>query len=61
MSIPLTEQLKEVERELAIRRAVYPGLVERKRMKQGAADECMARLAAVAETLRQLMAGGKWD
>jgi hypothetical protein len=50
----LTAQIQEVERELAMRRRVYPGLVSQRRMRQGEADEHLLRLECVLETLRWL-------
>ncbi len=50
----LTAQIHEVERELAMRRRVYPGLVSQRRMRQGEADEHLLRLECVLETLRWL-------
>jgi hypothetical protein len=50
----LTAQIQEVERELAMRRRVYPGLVSQRRMRQGEADEHILRLECVLETLRWL-------
>jgi hypothetical protein len=47
-------QLAEVEREVALRRRVYPRWVADGRMKQAAADRQIATMEAVAETLRRL-------
>lgn len=52
--IPLVQQIAEVERELALRRRVYPKWVESGKMKQIAADLQMARLTAVRDTLKYL-------
>lgn len=44
-------QIAEIERELAMRQNVYPGWVGRGKMRQGEADEHMARMRAVLATL----------
>lgn len=54
MTVPLTDQIAEVERELALRSRVYPGLVAKKKMRQGEADEHTRRMQAVLATLRWL-------
>lgn len=56
MTIGLAQQIAEVERELALRNNVYPGLVARKKMRQGEADAHVARMQAVLKTLRWLHA-----
>jgi hypothetical protein len=50
----LTAQIQEVERELAMRRRVYPNEVSRRRMRESEADEHLLRLECVLETLRWL-------
>ncbi len=50
----LDQQLAEVKREIALRRNVYPGFVARKKMRQGEADEHLARMEAVLQTLEWL-------
>ncbi|WP_186390379.1 hypothetical protein [Stappia sp. TSB10P1A] len=50
----LTAQIQEVERELAMRRRVYPGLVSQRRMREGEAAEHVLRLECVLDTLRWL-------
>lgn len=52
----LDEQIKEVERELALRRNVFPRLVAGGRMKQDYADICMERMLAVLSTLKAVLA-----
>lgn len=50
--IPLSDQIRAVEREIKMRGRVYPGLVDRKRMTM---NECIAETAtmgAVLETLK---------
>ncbi len=44
-------QISEVEREIAMRLRVYPGLVFRRKMKQGEADMHLAIMRAALETL----------
>lgn len=50
-TITLADQVACVEREIAMRRAVYPGLVARERMSQAKADREIAAMEAVLETL----------
>lgn len=54
-AIPLRDQLDCVERELGFRRRVYPGLVERGRMTQEAADRELDRMYAVRDTIQRLV------
>jgi hypothetical protein len=54
VKIPLEHQIEEVERELALRTAVYPRLVAKGEMRGAVADDQVARLAAVVATLRWL-------
>ncbi|MER9047630.1 hypothetical protein NKH89_10180 [Mesorhizobium sp. M0923] len=49
--IPIIGQIAEVNRELALRRNVFPIRVRDKKMKQAEADLCMRRLEAVLATL----------
>ncbi|HEU0173985.1 MAG TPA: hypothetical protein VFV58_06955, partial [Blastocatellia bacterium] len=51
--IPLTVQIKAVEREIAMRKAVYPKRVASKAMKQETADHEIAAMTAVLATLRR--------
>lgn len=48
------EKLAELEREIAMRRRVYPGLVLRGQLKQQQADDRIAVLSAIAEDYRAL-------
>lgn len=48
---PLTEQIAEVKRELALRANVYPTFVARGRMSQAEADVHVVRLSAALHTL----------
>lgn len=52
----IEEQIAEVEREIAMRRRVYPRLVEIKKTSQAKADRQLAVLEAVLATLQQLKA-----
>jgi hypothetical protein len=52
MSISLTSQISEVERELALRRSVYPAQVGKGTLKQSVADLLTERMEAVLKTLR---------
>jgi hypothetical protein len=52
--IPLAGQIKAVEREIAMRKAVYPKRVAAKGMKQETADHEIAAMTAVLATLRGL-------
>lgn len=54
----LTQQLEEVMREISLRERVYPRMVDNKQMKEDAADFYLARMRAVADTLRILIAQG---
>lgn len=52
--IPLSEQIAEVKRELALRERVYPGFVKSGRMKQAEADQHYARMKAALYTLMRV-------
>ena len=52
LPIPVTTQLAEVEREITMRRRVYPRRVEAGQMTQAAADRQIATMEAAAATLR---------
>jgi hypothetical protein len=51
--ITIEDMLAEVDRELAMRRRVYPRFVAEGKMTQAAADTQLARLEAIREHLRQ--------
>jgi hypothetical protein len=53
-TIPYSEQLKEVRRELAKRETVFPRFVAEGKMSQRKADYHMEAMRAVAETLKPL-------
>lgn len=57
--IPITEQIRAVEREIAMRERVYPTWVQNKRMTQRKADDELAAMRAVLETLRGVERGGR--
>lgn len=48
---PLPEMIREVEREITLRRAVYPSLVARKKLTQVRADRQIALMEAVRGNL----------
>lgn len=48
-SVP--DMIREVEREITLRRAVYPGLVARKKLTQARADRQIALMEAVRGNL----------
>ena len=56
MTVSLPEQIKCVEREIAMRRRVYPRWVADKRMTQAKADHELAAMEAVLETLKAALA-----
>lgn len=54
MKPSLQAQISEIERELALRKNVYAGLVRSQRMKQGEADLHMTIMGQVLLTLKWL-------
>jgi hypothetical protein len=52
--IPLAVQIAEIEREIALRRRVYPRWIQIGRMKQDDADRHIATLEAARVTLQWL-------
>lgn len=52
--VSLAHQVAEVEREIGLRRNVYPGFVAKGKMRQGEADEHMRRMESVLATLKWL-------
>ena len=50
-AITIEQQIAAVRRELAMRQRVYPGWVEKKKMKQADADYQLAAMQAVHDTL----------
>lgn len=57
-AIGLPEQVRAVEREIAMRRRVYPRWVESKRMTQAKAAAEIAAMEAVLATIKGLEARG---
>lgn len=53
--IPLTEQLACAKRELALRRAVYPGWLKSGKLTPDAAKKELARMHAIVETLDKMV------
>lgn len=60
MTIPLQQQIEEVEREIRTRARLYPNWVEKKRLKQETADRKLADLRAAQTTLMWLDANLHW-
>ena len=60
MAVSLEAQLRCAQRELAVRRAVYPGLVARHRLTEEQARHELAAMRAIVQTLTRLVvaAGG---
>lgn len=56
MAISLTGQIAEVEREIALRRSVYPRQVSAGKLKFETGELLIERMEAVAKTLRWLQA-----
>jgi hypothetical protein len=54
MKISLADMIACVERELELRKRVYPRRVEAKKMTQEAADKEMLRMQAVRQTLLRI-------
>jgi hypothetical protein len=52
MTISLADQIKSVEREIAMRKGVYPRRIADKKMSQTKADHEIAAMEAVLGTLR---------
>jgi len=48
----LRVQIEEVEREIRMRRGVYPRQVAKGKLRQGEADELIRRMESVLGTLR---------
>jgi hypothetical protein len=57
--IDLLDQIKEVRREIALRERVYPGWVQRGRLKEGQAAYGLAAMREVLKTLERLGAETK--
>lgn len=52
--ITFDEQLEEIERELAMRRSLYPRWISEGKLKQAVADQKFANLKAALETFKAL-------
>lgn len=52
----IDELVKEAERETALRRSVYPGLVAKCRMKADMAERRISNMEAIAQVLRGIAA-----
>ena len=50
--VPLAEMIAEAERELHLRRSVYPRQVSRGKLTQAKADRAIAVQQAIIETLK---------
>jgi hypothetical protein len=57
--ISLDDQIKELQRELALRDRVYPHLVANGKLRQPVADRNVARMRAAMATLRDLRQRGQ--
>lgn len=57
--VTIEEQIKAVEREIGMRRRVYPNWVASKRMSQEKADKEIAAMEAVLETLKEVQKQGQ--
>ena len=55
-TVPLETQLAEVNREIAMREKVYPRWITENKITKWKADEKLANMKAVADTLRGLVA-----
>lgn len=49
--VPIAGQIAEINREIALRKGVYPRQVASGKMRQGEADLCIRRIEAVLATL----------
>jgi len=54
MTVSLDQQIQEVERELVMRKRVYPHQVMSGKMRRSVADFHMERMEAVLQTLKDL-------
>lgn len=61
MKHSLGVMIAEVEREIRMRHQVYPRRVLKKTMRQSEADELIAIMVSVSETLKALQAAGVGD
>lgn len=56
-AVPLHEQIAAAERELEMRRIVYPRRIFMRKMTQALADREIAAMAAIVATLRAIHDG----
>ena len=54
MTFTIYQQIEEFEREIALRKNVYPNLVAKGNMRQSVADYHMARIEAALKSLEWL-------
>ncbi|HND55970.1 MAG TPA: hypothetical protein PLV92_26315 [Pirellulaceae bacterium] len=54
-AVPLHVQIDAAKRELGLRRKVYPRLVAKGQLRQSSADEEIAAMTAIVETLEFVM------
>lgn len=54
MHVPLSDQVKCIQRELGMRRHVYPGRIARGHMTRKKADQEIRAMEAVLRTLQEL-------
>jgi hypothetical protein len=59
--VTLRMQIQEVEREIALRKNVYPGLVAKHRMRESESAEHQRRMLAVRDTLLAFEAAERKD
>lgn len=59
-AVPIEDQIAELEREVAMRRQVYPNLVIGRKLSQAKADQQIATMQAAAASLRWLAANREW-
>lgn len=59
MGVPLSRQVAEVRREMAMRKRLYPRWVREGRLEGVTACDRIATMAAVLQTLEQLQPGGR--
>ena len=56
--VTLQDMLAEAEREIALRRSVYPVMIERRRLDRSRADRQEQRMVAIADLLFRLIDEG---
>lgn len=60
-TVSIDDQIKEVARELEMRKRVFPRLIVRKKMTFVEAKEHMDAMGAVLRTLENVKEGKPWD